>query len=315
MLVLTELLKGVLEVLVFFLLCAYYTVEASVRFLLVPLRVRAKSVAGEVALITGGGSGIGRLLAVSLAAKGATVVVLDINQTGAEETSSIIKSSGGRSFSYKCDISNREDIYRTAKKVKEEVGTVRILINNAGIVSGKNLLDTPDVMVQKTFDVNVLAHFWTAKAFLPDMVNDNHGHIVTIASLAGLVGVNQLADYCASKFAVVGFDEALRLELEVSGINGVHTTVVCPYYINTGMFEGVKSRLFPILEPAYVVDKIVAAILTNDKYLIIPSYLKIFIALKYILPLQALTYAAKNIMRVTETMSTFQGRTGRKKGD
>ncbi|XP_046396050.1 short-chain dehydrogenase/reductase family 16C member 6-like isoform X2 [Ischnura elegans] len=314
MLVVTELLKGLLEVVVFLVLCAYYTIEASIRFL-VPVKLRAKSIAGEVALITGGGSGIGRLLAVQLAARGATVVVLDINQAGAEETANIIKSSGGRAFSFKCDIANREDIYQTAKKVKEEVGTVRILINNAGIVSGKNLLDTPDIMVQRTFDVNVLAHFWTAKAFLPDMINDNHGHIVTIASLAGLVGVNQLADYCSSKFAVVGFDEAIRLELEVSGITGVHTTVVCPYYINTGMFEGVKSRLIPILEPAYVVDKIVSAILTNDKYLIIPSYLKIFIALKFILPPQALVYAAKNIFLVTESMSTFQGRTGRKKGD
>ncbi|KAG8230138.1 hypothetical protein J437_LFUL010630 [Ladona fulva] len=195
----------------------------------------------------------------------------------AEETASIIKSSGGRSFAYKCDISNKEDIYRTAKKVKEEVGT-------------------------------------TAKAFLPDMMNDNHGHIVTIASLAGLVGVNQLADYSASKFAVVGFDEAMRLELEVNGINGVHTTVVCPYYINTGMFEGVKSRLFPILEPDYVAEKIVTSILTNDKYLIIPSYLKIFVALKYILPRQAILYAATTLTQVTSSMSTFEGRNGTKKG-
>lgn len=74
------------------------------------------------------------------------------------------------------------------------------------------------------------------------MLKKNHGHVVTIASSAGLIGVNGLADYCASKFAAVGFDESLRFELEVMGKDGVHTTVVCPYYINTGMFEGVKTR-------------------------------------------------------------------------
>ena len=80
------------------------------------------------------------------------------------------------------------------------------------------------------------------KAFLPAMVARNSGHIVSIASSAGLFGVTGLADYCASKFAAVGFDESLRFELEAMGKTGVHTTVVCPYYINTGMFDGVRTR-------------------------------------------------------------------------
>ena len=80
------------------------------------------------------------------------------------------------------------------------------------------------------------------KAFLPDMINRNHGHIVNIASSAGLFGVTGLVDYCTSKFAAVGFDESLRFELEHLGKDGIHTTVVCPYFINTGMFEGSKTR-------------------------------------------------------------------------
>ena len=84
--------------------------------------------------------------------------------------------------------------------------------------------------------------FQTVKAFLPAMVARNSGHIVSIASSAGLFGVTGLADYCASKFAAVGFDESLRFELEAMGKTGVHTTVVCPYYINTGMFDGVQTR-------------------------------------------------------------------------
>lgn len=118
-----------------------------------------------------------------------------------------------------------------------------MLFNNAGVVSGRALLDTPDHLIERSFSVNTLAHFWTVKAFLPTMLEKDHGHIVSIASMAGYVGIPKLIDYCASKFATVGFDEALRLELEMLGANGVHTTVICPYFIQaTGMFDDVNSR-------------------------------------------------------------------------
>ena len=82
----------------------------------------------------------------------------------------------------------------------------------------------------------------TTKAFLPSMIEKNHGHVVTIASSAGFFGVSGLCDYCASKFAAVGIDESLFMELGALKRDGVHTTVVCPYFINTGMFDGVKTR-------------------------------------------------------------------------
>lgn len=111
------------------------------------------------------------------------------------------------------------------------------------MVSGRALLDTPDEMIERSFSVNTLAHFWTVKAFLPTMLEKDHGHIICIASMAGYVGIPKLIDYCSSKFAAVGFDEALRLELEMLGADGVHTTVICPYFIQaTGMFDDVNSR-------------------------------------------------------------------------
>lgn len=98
-------------------------------------------------------------------------------------------------------------------------------------------------MIERSFNVNVVAHFWTVKAFLPTMIEKDHGHIVTIASMAGYVGIAKLIDYCSSKFAAVGFDEALRLELEMMGVENVQTTVICPYFIQaTGMFDDVNSR-------------------------------------------------------------------------
>merc|ERR1712192_318767 len=86
-------------------------------------------------------------------------------------------------------------------ETKEEVGPVTILVNNAGIVSGNTILDTPDNKIVKTFEVNVFAHFWTIKAFLPDMIASKSGHVMNIASLAGHAGANKLVDYCSSKYA------------------------------------------------------------------------------------------------------------------
>ena len=110
-------------------------------------------------------------------------------------------------------------------------------------MQGKSFLELTDEQVQKTMDVNVMAHMWLAKAFLPEMIRTNCGHIVTISSAAGILGVNGLADYCASKFAAFGFDESIRLELKAQNITGVHTTCVCPYYINTGTSNAPYSPL------------------------------------------------------------------------
>ena len=108
-------------------------------------------------------------------------------------------------------------------------------------MNGTALLDTSDERIIRTFDVNIMAHFWTIKAFLPDMISQKRGHLVNVASLAGHSGTNKLVDYCASKFAAVGLDESLRVELFVQGHGDtVRTTVICPYYINTGMFAGVQ---------------------------------------------------------------------------
>ena len=155
----------------------------------------------------------------------------------------MIKNNGGTAYAYTVDLCSREKIYEAAKQLKQEVGSVKILVNNAGIVSGSTVLDTPDEKIIRTFDVNVLAHFWTMKAFMPDMINNKKGHIVNVASLAGYSGSNKLVDYCSSKFAALGIDDALKVELMAQGHDYIKTTVVCPYYISTGMFAGVNSKV------------------------------------------------------------------------
>jgi len=275
---------SVLEVLWALVLVVYYVIERLVKIIL-PQKMFEKNISGQVVLITGGGSGIGRLMCLRFARLGATVVTWDINKLGNEETVDMIKKEGNRAFSYTVDMSSKDDIYRTAEKTKEDVGPVTILVNNAGIVSGTAVLDTPDNKIVKTFEVNILAHFWTIKAFLPDMIKHKLGHIVNVASLAGHSGTNKLVDYCSSKFAAVGLDEAFRVEMFVQGHSDyIKTTVVCPYYISTGMFAGVQSKIIPILVPEFVADSVVSATLTNKEVLLLPWWSFILICLKSVVP-------------------------------
>ncbi|NXP11025.1 RDHE2 dehydrogenase, partial [Thinocorus orbignyianus] len=286
----------------------YYTLESLV-FMIVPRR--KKNVSGEIVLITGAGSGIGRLISIKFARLGATVVLWDINQEGLKETSRLAKENGAaRVHFYICDCSKRQDVYRVADQVKKEVGDVSILINNAGVVTGKSFMDCPDSLVEKSMEVNIMAHFWTYKAFLPAMMASNHGHLVSIASAAGLIGVNRLSDYCASKFAAVGFAESVDVEMRVMGKTGIKTTIVCPYFINTGMFDGCRSkwpRMLPILEPESVAEKIVNAIRRDQEVLMLPHSLNILLFLKSILPVK-LRVAFSDYLGNHNAMDTFKGR-------
>jgi len=298
---------SVLEVLWALVLVVYYVIERLVKIIL-PQKMFEKNISGQVVLITGGGSGIGRLMCLRFARLGATVVTWDINKLGNEETVDMIKKEGNRAFSYTVDMSSKDDIYRTAEKTKEDVGPVTILVNNAGIVSGTAVLDTPDNKIVKTFEVNILAHFWTIKAFLPDMIKHKLGHIVNVASLAGHSGTNKLVDYCSSKFAAVGLDEAFRVEMFVQGHSDyIKTTVVCPYYISTGMFAGVQSKIIPILVPEFVADSVVSATLTNKEVLLLPWWSFILICLKSVVPEPAFIRLSQ-AFGFNCSMAQFEGR-------
>ncbi|XP_034474191.1 estradiol 17-beta-dehydrogenase 11 [Drosophila innubila] len=239
----------------------------------------------DIALITGGGNGLGRLLAERLGKMGTKVIIWDINKKGIAETVEIVEEAGGYCKGYVVDISKKEEVYKAADVIREEVGDVTLLINNAGVVSGLHLLDTPDHLIERSFNVNVMSHFWTTKAFLPKMIENERGHIATIASLAGHVGISKLVDYCASKFAAVGFDEALRLELEVLGHTNIQTTCICPFFIQaTGMFDDVNARWVPTLNSNDVADRVISAIKKNEKLAVIPGFLKFMLSFKWTFP-------------------------------
>lgn len=264
---------------------------------------------GSTVLITGGASGLGRRMAQGAALRGARLVLWDINQENLDRVLAELPTVAvGPHAGFLCDVSRREAVYELAERVRAEVGDIDILINCAGVVSGKPFLDLPDRKIEATFQINSLALFWTAKAFLPRMIERDHGHVVTIASASGYIGVAKLADYAASKWAAIGFDESLRMELKKKGAR-VRTTVVCPYYINTGMFAGVKTRfprLLPILDERKVAERALRAIDRNKARLVMPRLVALVPSMR-LLPVGAFD-AIATFLGVNATMDEFVGR-------
>ena len=227
--------------------------------------LRKKSLDGDHVFLTGAGSGIGRMMAVRFGKLGCYLSLSDINMQGLEQTKQECLLAGipaDKIYTFQLDVASREGIREAAASAQATFGTVTVLVNNAGIVSAKQTTDLSDQMVERTFAVNTLSHFYTIKEFLPAMIEKKRGHVVTIASMAAFSGIPMLSDYTASKAGAFMCDESLRHELSKLGHSSyIKTTCICPYFINTGMFDGAKSAFpFSILDPVPVVDRIMAAV-------------------------------------------------------
>jgi all-trans-retinol dehydrogenase (NAD+) len=262
----------------------------------------------KTVVITGGASGIGRLMAISFANRGSNVIILDINEDNLNLVVNEIVNSKAKCTGYICDVGDFSEVEKIKNQIASEHGFVEIVINNAGIITGKSFIDTSPEEIERTMRVNALAGMWTTKVFLPEMIEKNSGHLVNIASAAGMVGVAKMADYSASKFAHVGFDEALRMELKQMKKN-IHTTIVTPYFINTGMFDGVKSRfsfLLPILDENWITKKIVKAIEKKKQRVITPLMVYTLFPLR-LLPVSVFDWVA-NVIGINAAMKNFVGR-------
>jgi all-trans-retinol dehydrogenase (NAD+) len=259
-------------------------------------------------LITGGASGIGRLLALKIAAAGARTAICDIDPIAMEQVRSEAAAKGLSILCFPVDLSRREQIQTLAGTVKTQLGGVDILVNNAGIVSGKPFLECSDSEIKRSLAVNLFAHIWTIRAFLPEMIERGAGHLVTIASAAGIIGVSRLSDYSAAKFACFGLDESLRSEFRKRR-QRIFTTVVCPYFINTGMFAGVKTRfslLLPILDQERVAARIFKAVAHRRPRLVMPV-LVYTVWLLRLLPVRFFD-AVSDFLGINRSMDGFQGR-------
>lgn len=266
---------------------------------------RGLALSGARVLITGAGSGIGRLMALGAARRGAGEVILwDLSAERAGAVKAEVEAAGATASVGIVDVADRTAVADAAK----EAGPVDVLINNAGIVTGADLLDTTDEAIIRTFDVNTLALYWTTRAFLPAMRERDRGVIVTVSSAAGIAGVAKQTDYSASKFAAFGFTESLRNELRARG-SAVSTVLVAPYYINTGMFDGVTTkfpRLLPILDEDDVARRILDAIESGTQQLILPR-LSRFMPAARVLPVRAFD-RVMDFFGINRTMDHFTGR-------
>lgn len=266
---------------------------------------RGTQIAGARVLITGAGSGIGRLMALDAAARGAAeVLIWDLSAESGKRVADEIAATGSHARSFTVNVADSDQVALIA----EDTGPVDVLVNCAGIVTGKKLLDADEDAIRRVYDVNVLALYWTTRAFLPGMLERDRGSVVTISSAAGFTGVAKQTDYSASKFAALGFTESLRNELRTDGSN-VGTLVVCPFYINTGMFEGVTTkfpRLLPILEENHVASNVLDSIESGREQLVMPSLVRLLPAMR-LLPTRTFDRVL-DFLGVNKTMDHFTGR-------
>lgn len=260
-------------------------------------------------LITGGASGIGKLIAKRCLEERAYKVILwDINEVNLLKTKSHFANLGYSVDIDVVDVSKLEDIEQAAKRVKDTYTTIDILFNNAGIVVGKPFVEHSHRDIAKTIGINTTALMHIAKEFLPDMVDQCEGHLINIASASGLISNPNMSVYAASKWAVIGWSDSVRLEMEREN-TGVKVTTVLPSYISTGMFDGVKAPLLtPILTPEYIVDKIIEGVKKNEILLQEPFMVKSVPLLKGILPTRVFDFVAGKIFGVHNTMDEFKGR-------
>ncbi|MBW8359045.1 MAG: SDR family oxidoreductase [Weeksellaceae bacterium] len=259
-------------------------------------------------LITGGASGIGKIMGRKALERGASeLIIWDINAEGLELTQVEYSGIGGKVLAVKVDLSDLEQLISAAAETRSISGVPDVIINNAGIVVGKLFHEHTHSQISKSMRINADAMMHITLEFLPEMMNRNSGAICNIASSAGLISNPKMSVYAASKWAAVGWSDTLRLEIEQLGKN-VSVTTIMPFFISTGMFEGVKSRLLPILEPEKVSERILSAIENRTKMLAMPLPYWFIRISQGLLPLPAFDWVMKNVFGIYDTMKEFKGR-------
>ena len=263
---------------------------------------------GNNILITGGASGIGRIMGRISLEKGArTLVIWDINEENIAATLKEFKHLGNVK-GYKVDVSDSIEVADRAVLTQRECGNIDLVINCAGIVCNNATFDRQKIEdIERTMKINSIAPMIVAQQFLPGMVERNHGHICNIASAAGMISNPRMSVYAASKWAVIGWSDSVRIELKQMKSN-VRFTTIAPYFINTGMFDGVKSRIFPILKPEPTARKIIRSIEKNRNFKGIPFGYHFIRFCQALLPTSIFDYIFGEVVGIFHAMDNFTGR-------
>lgn len=223
----------------------------------------------NTALVTGSGRGIGKEIAVLLAAKGLNVIVCSRTQTEIDNVLREIKSlEGGKAMGKRCDVSIASDVNNLVEEVLKKYGRIDVSINNAGISYVKKLIDTTEKEWDQTLDINLKGPFLLCKASVPHMMKNNLGVIINVSSGAGKVGSEDISAYCASKFGLMGLTESLTWE--IANYN-IRVMTICPGEVATKMQENVDSSYYQsnkdnMIQAKTVAEKIVEMVFDYNKY-------------------------------------------------
>lgn len=188
--------------------------------------------------ITGAGSGLGRALALRFAQEGWTIGVSDIRVESAEETLKLVSAGGGRGEIYPLDVADEQAFVRTAEEFITRHGGVDVVINNAGVAVGGVFETIPTADWDWILNINLRGVIHGCRAFILQLKRQRAGHIINVASVAGLIAAPEMAPYHATKYAVVGLTESLRTELK---FEGVQASVVCPYFFRTNIANSARA--------------------------------------------------------------------------
>jgi NAD(P)-dependent dehydrogenase (short-subunit alcohol dehydrogenase family) len=191
----------------------------------------------KVAVITGAGSGIGRALAKSLAARGCRLALSDINDAGLAETAAQLEGAEVRT--YRLDVSDRDALYAHAEQVAKAFGQVNLVINNAGVALSASVREMTDEDFRWVMDIDFWGVAHGTRAFLPHLIASGDGHVVNLSSVFGLISVPKQSAYNAAKFAVRGFTESLRQEMQLEGLP-VAVSCVHPGGIRTNIARAAR---------------------------------------------------------------------------
>ncbi|XDD46295.1 SDR family NAD(P)-dependent oxidoreductase [Leptospira sp. WS39.C2] len=227
---------------------------------------------GNTILITGCGMGIGALTAEQLAKEGNDIIGVDINANLLKEIQMKVESLGRKFYGYVCDLSNEEQIQNLIKKIRKNKLSFQILINNAGIAPSGPFEGKDFSVWKKALQININGPMKLVYESLPILREQKEACIINLASIAGKFGTEGTVTYSATKHAIVGFSQALKMELYETQIG---VSWICPSMAKTRMIEGVKPSIFtPVIDPVQVTKAICNAIRKNSGEVLVPSYLR-----------------------------------------
>jgi NAD(P)-dependent dehydrogenase (short-subunit alcohol dehydrogenase family) len=224
---------------------------------------------GRIAVVTGGGSGIGAAMARAFAREGAKIVLADVDRAGMERVAGEIEKSGGEAIAVETDVTSLAAVEKLAERTVERFGAAHIVCNNAGVGIFGPVASATHKDWQWLMNVNVWGVVHGIEVFLPRLIAQQQGgHIVNTASMAGIAGMPSLGVYCATKFAVVGLTESLHRELQGTGIGA---SVLCPMIVNTNINQSERGRPKELQNPAHGAPTLQEAQFTQTRAIEAPA--------------------------------------------